>query len=58
VAKPPLIVQQDDQSDEEFWAEHDPYGDRFSKKLPRWSCCLIILAVMAAVAAGAYLLLR
>ena len=37
-----------------FWREHDPYGDRFASKLPRWGCSLGLLIVLIL----GYLLLR
>jgi hypothetical protein len=43
------IKQRPDQTDEEFWAEHDPYDDRLSKELPRWSCFLILALLLAAI---------
>lgn len=30
-----------------FWSEHDPYGKRFSKRLPWWGCLATLLAVVA-----------
>jgi hypothetical protein len=33
----------------EFWAENDPYGERFSKRVPVWGC-VAILALIAAIA--------
>ena len=27
----------------DFWQEHDPHGDRFSKPLPSWSCLALLL---------------
>ena len=50
------IKQRPDQTDEEFWAEVDPYDDRLSRQLPRWSC-FALLAVLLAVTVGAYWLL-
>ena len=50
------IKQRPDQTDEEFWAEVDPYDDRLSDELPRWSC-FAILAVLVAIVAAAYRLL-
>jgi len=37
----------------EFWAENDPDGDRFSKRLPVWGC-LAVLALLAMVAFTIY----
>ena len=34
--------------EEAFFAENDPYGDRFSKPLPGW-CCLVLIAVPATI---------
>jgi hypothetical protein len=34
------------QTDEEFWAEHDPFGDRFSTRVP-WSAAFIAAMVVA-----------
>jgi hypothetical protein len=39
--------------EEEFFAENDPYGDRFGTSIPWWGC----LVALAAVAAGAYVLI-
>ena len=25
-------------TDSEFWQEHDPFGDRFAKRIPQWGC--------------------
>ena len=40
--------------DEEFWAEHDPYGDRFGTPIRKWGCA----AALAAVVLGCYALYR
>lgn len=40
--------------DREFWTEHDPFGERFGKRLPFWGC----MAAVGALAVLAYLLLR
>lgn len=37
--------------EEEFFAEDDPYGDRFATSIPWWGC----LAARAALAAVAYI---
>lgn len=50
------IRQKPDESEEEFWARVDPYDDRLSRELPRWSC-LVILAVLAGVVGAALWLL-
>ena len=34
---------------EAFWAEHDPYGDRFGSRIPLWGC-LALIAVAGAIA--------
>jgi len=47
------IEQRPDQTDEEFWAEHDPYDDRLSQELPRWSC-FVIIGLVLALAVAAY----
>jgi hypothetical protein len=44
-----------EQTDEEFWAENDPYGDRFAKRLPWWGC---LIAATAAVLTGYLLFVR
>jgi hypothetical protein len=43
------------QSDEEFWAENDPFGDRFSKRVPWWGC---LVAAAALGLAGYWLFIR
>ena len=40
--------------DEKFFAEFDPYGDRFGTVIPKWGCLLFLLVV----AAGIYLIFR
>jgi type VI protein secretion system component VasF len=40
------------QTDEEFWAEHDPFGDRFSRRVPWW----VALVAAATLALAGYLL--
>jgi hypothetical protein len=45
-----LIEQRPDQTDDEFWAENDPYGDRFSKAIPWWGCLLLVAAVVGLLA--------
>ena len=41
-------------NDRRFWAEHDPFGDRFGKAIPLWGCMI----ALGALAGLAYLLLR
>ncbi|MES2904890.1 MAG: hypothetical protein V4696_11950 [Pseudomonadota bacterium] len=48
--------QQPDETDEEFWARVDPYDDRLSRELPRWSC-VVFVAVLLALVVAAYLFL-
>lgn len=31
----------------DFWQEHDPYGDRFSKPIPLWGCLTFLVFVTA-----------
>jgi len=50
------IRQRPDETDDEFYARVDPYDDRLSGELPRWSCFLFI-AVLVAIAVGAFRLL-
>jgi hypothetical protein len=38
----------------EFWEENDPYGDRFSRPIPR-SCCVAIVLIPAT---ALYVLIR
>lgn len=38
----------------DFWAENDPDGDRFSKRVPVWGC----LAALALMALAVFLILR
>jgi hypothetical protein len=33
----------------DFWQEHDPYGDRFSKRIPTWGCVAFIILLAAAL---------
>lgn len=40
--------------DEEFWAEHDPYGDRFGTPIPKWGCA----AALGVLMLGCYALYR
>lgn len=40
--------------DAEFWAEHDPYGDRFGTAIRKWGCA----AALAFRALGFYALYR
>ena len=47
------IKQRPDQTDEEFWAEVDPYDDRLSDELSGWSC-FVPLAVLVTLVAAAY----
>ena len=42
------LVQQVWRWQSEFWQENDPYGDRFSKPVPR-SCCVVFLLIPATV---------
>ncbi|WP_076068604.1 hypothetical protein [Sphingomonas montana] len=32
--------------DEEFWAEHDPYGDRFGTPIGKWGCAVALAVGM------------
>ena len=50
------IEQRPDQTDEQFYAEVDPYDDRLSAELPRWSC-FASLAVLIGIVSAAYWLL-
>lgn len=50
------IKQRPNQTEQEFYAEVDPYDDRLSDELPRWSC-FVILAVLLAVGVAAFKLL-
>lgn len=45
-----LRAVEDEGGDEEFWAEHDPYGDRFSKAVPLWGCLVVLAVISIAVA--------
>ena len=29
----------------DFWQEHDPYGDRFSTRIPPWGCIAFVVLV-------------
>ncbi len=40
--------------EEEFFAEHDPFGDRFGTAMPWWGC----LGALAMLAAVTYVLMR
>jgi hypothetical protein len=40
--------------DEEFWAENDPYSDRFATRVPWWGC----LGIALLLGCGVFLLLR
>jgi hypothetical protein len=51
------IKQRPDQTDEEFWAEVDPFDDRLSDELPLWSCFVILAVLLAFVATGVWLVL-
>jgi hypothetical protein len=51
------IKQRPDQTDQEFWAEVDPYDDRLSRNLPRWGC-LVILTVLLAIVVAAFWMLN
>jgi hypothetical protein len=33
----------------DFWQEHDPYGDRFAKRIPTWGCIAFAFVVAAAL---------
>ena len=50
------IEQRPDQTEEEFWAEVDPYDDRLSDELPRWSCFAILAMLMGIIVAAYWLL--
>jgi hypothetical protein len=50
-----LEVDPSRQTDEEFWAEHDPFGDRYSKQVPLRGC---LVAAIALALAAYFLLIR
>ena len=33
----------------DFWQKHDPYGDRFAKRIPLWGCIAFVVTVAAAL---------
>ena len=33
----------------DFWQKHDPYGDRFAKRIPLWGCIALVVIVAAAL---------
>ena len=39
-----------EKTDEEFWAEADPYGDRFSTAIPWWAAAIAIAAICGGLA--------
>jgi hypothetical protein len=44
-----LKVEPPGQTEEEFWAEHDPFGDRFSKRVPWWAGMAVAIALALAI---------
>lgn len=39
-----------DEDDAEFWAEHDPYDERFAKRIQvRWGCLLAVTVLVGLV---------
>jgi hypothetical protein len=47
------MVERVRRREEDFWAENDPFGERFSPRTSAWSCFVLF----AAIAAGAYFLI-
>jgi hypothetical protein len=33
------------QTDEDFWAENDPFGERFATRIPWWIDLVVVLAI-------------
>lgn len=48
----PTVNDEPDETEEEFWARVDPYGDRLARPVPLWLALIVVIALIAAIIGG------